>query len=619
MQLDTPPDAPAERPPSAAPAPGCPAAGNWQAAADISPGNALASTLEQVIAGLDHLNRHTEQDFLKIGGKLFEFIEAVNLISSELNDLANLEHALHAPRALAGALDSAREMMRRTGESSGLLGSIRQEAYRLKRTLAGFDETVSTFRTLGVLTRIETTRLGGASTDFGNLAGDVKDLAGKVKARVESGLAAAALLIPPIENALRSVGALEEGQAKDLPSLISGVERNLAAFGGIQKQALDSSVRLAARYAVISDAFKKLIVSIQFHDLTRQQVEHVIEALRRLSAESVEENGISRSRCDPAAVLPLQSMQLADAGAKFAASAASLVQTMDDIAAHVLEMAGESRTLSGLSEEDGKSFFLQMERGCAAILASLSHCAAAEAATRATSGALAATIARMRGPVAEIRTIELQVHFMALNARISADQLGASGNVLAVLAASMQQLASDCRKRSASLVEVLDSVNETATRLCGQGESAPAGENGNRDGVLEGMRAAVAELHSSSQHSAGQAARTTASGARLHEDLCALRQSFSVGPVFAEAVSQARGMLQELGGKYPSAPPPDGAGWLDRDLADFATHYTMQAERDVHEGVAKAMAGASNAAAPAPPSAFPSAEAAELGENVEFF
>jgi hypothetical protein len=58
---------------------------------------------------------------------------------------------------------------------------------------------------------------------------------------------------------------------------------------------------------------------------------------------------------------------------------------------------------------------------------------------------------------------------------------------------------------------------------------------------------------------------------------------------------------------------------LDRDLADFARHYTMQAERDVHEGVARAMAGAASAAAPAPPSAFPPGEAAELGENVEFF
>src|ERR1039457_14362 len=145
-----------------------------KAAVDHSPGNHLAPTLGQVIADLEHLNCHTEQDFLSIGGKLTEFIQAVKLISSELTALANWEHGLRASQALACALDSAKEMMGRAQEGNGLLGSIHQEAHRLKRTLAGFHEIVSTFRTLGVLTRIETARLGSASTGFGNLADDVK-------------------------------------------------------------------------------------------------------------------------------------------------------------------------------------------------------------------------------------------------------------------------------------------------------------------------------------------------------------------------------------------------------------------------------------------------------------
>jgi hypothetical protein len=51
---------------------------------------AWTPSLRQVIADLDLLNHNTEQDFLRIGGKLAEFIEAVNLISSELTALANL-------------------------------------------------------------------------------------------------------------------------------------------------------------------------------------------------------------------------------------------------------------------------------------------------------------------------------------------------------------------------------------------------------------------------------------------------------------------------------------------------------------------------------------------------
>src|ERR1700722_2529119 len=49
-----------------------------------------AGSLTRVSADLDLLNQNTERDFLKIGGELASFMDAVNLISSELTGLANL-------------------------------------------------------------------------------------------------------------------------------------------------------------------------------------------------------------------------------------------------------------------------------------------------------------------------------------------------------------------------------------------------------------------------------------------------------------------------------------------------------------------------------------------------
>jgi methyl-accepting chemotaxis protein len=496
-------------------------------------------------------------------------------------------------------------------EGTGALGGMRQDAGLLKQTLSGFQGTVTTLHTLGVLTQIETARLGSSGADFGNLADEVKSLAGSVQGRVESVLDTAALLIPPIERAMQSISVLEEGQAKDLPSVISGVLAGLASFRDIQTGAHDSSVRLGTQYGAISDAFKKLVVSLQFHDITRQQVEHVIEVLRRLCSESKRENGgISRGQQGSAAVLALQSSQLADAGQKFAASAASVAHNLDDIAVHVLEMAGESRRLSGLSEDEKNSFFLQMEQGCATILASLSRCADAEAATQVTGGSLGETIGRMHEAIEEIRAIEIQMQRMALNASIRAAHIGASGDALSVLAGSMQQRALESRQRSESLVETLGSMSEAATRLSRQGGSASASED-NPDRCLEELRVAVAELHSSSEHSFAQIGQIIACGIRLREDLCATRESFTVGALFAEAVTRAQAMLKAIGEKNPSGLSPDRREVLDLRLADFAVHYTMQAERDVHAGVTKAVAGAAPGAV--------GAEAEELGENVEFF
>ncbi len=409
-----------------------------------------AATLEKTIELLDSLNRNTERDFLGIGEKLAEFIETVKLISSELTALADLisgEHGSNATEALASALDRSRAMQAGAEDSVRMLGGMRQEAGRLTETLSGFKGTVSTFHIIGVLTRIETAQLGSAGADFGNLADDVRALAGDIQTRIESALGKATQLTAPIESVLQRVSALHQGEAQDLPRVISGVLESLKSFRDMQNRTHDASVRLGTRYGAISEAFNKLIVSIQFHDITRQQVEHVIEALRRLCPEPDGTGGGVQQDRDTGAVLALQSMQLADAAEKFAASVASVGQNLDQIAAHVLGMAGESRTLSGLSEDAKNSFFLEMERGCATILSGLGECTDTEAAAQAASGGLRETIGRVHGSLEEIRLIETQVQWMALNASIRADHIGVRGDALGVLAASMQTLASESAQR----------------------------------------------------------------------------------------------------------------------------------------------------------------------------
>jgi len=350
-------------------------------------------------------------------------------------------------------------------------------------------------------------------------------------------------------------------------------------------------------------------------------VEHVIEVLRRLCAESAgSAGGPSRDPRGGARVLALQSLQLADAGEKFAASAASVAGNLDDIAARVLEMAAESQTLSGSSAEEKDAFFLQMERGCTFVMDSLSHCASAEAAARLTSGGLAGSIDRMRGSIEEIRTMEIEMQRIALNASIRAAHIGVSGDALGVLAGSMQVQASECGERSESLGASLGSMSQSATRLSGQGGQVPDGDGGSRQsgqsqGGLEEMRSGVAEMQSSSERSFAQIAEIVACGARLREDLSATRQGFAVGALFAAAVSRARGMLQEVGERNPSHQPPDGSPASADGLHDFATHYTMQSELDVHE----VHQGLTLGAAPAEQPDVLSAEAGELGENVEFF
>jgi hypothetical protein len=566
--------------------------------------------LGRVIADLDLLNRNTERDFLTIGGKLSEFTEAVNLISADLRALAEMmseEQGLRASQSLASILDRLTKIRASAEEGNGLLDSMLREAGQVKRTLSEFKGAVSTFTTIGVLTQIETARLGAAGADFGALANDAKALSGSVQERVENALDTASQLIPPIESALIRSAALEKRQAIDLPSMIAGVLEQLASFAEMQKRAHGSSVRMRCQSEAISEAFKQLIVSIQFHDITRQQVEHAIEILRRLSSQSGGQDG------SVATILTLQSSQLADAGEKFAAAAASIASSLDEIGAHVLEMAEESRSLSGFSEGEQNSFFLRMEQACSTILAGLVHCDDAEAANGTTHQGVAKTIGRMRQAIEKIQAVEIQMERLALNASIRAAHLGRPGDALGVLASTMQQLAFESGGRSESLLRALDSMSQAGTRLA----AGRAAEDSSQ--CEETARAAVAELHSSSERSFAQIAQIAARSTRLREDLGSTRESFSVGSVFAEAVGRARSTIEEIARQNQPASPLPGSQAAEQNLDHFARHYTMQAERDVHNIAVRAAAGGAETTVQVEEAALPAQADGGLGENVEFF
>jgi hypothetical protein len=237
----------------------------------------------------------------------------------------------------------------------------------------------------------------------------------------------------------------------------------------------------------------------------------------------------------------------------------------------------------------------------------------------AIGGVLAETVCQMHESMKEIQVIEIEMHRMAMNASICAAHIGTSGDVLGALAISMQQRAADSRNRSDSLIHALNSMSADATRLSGKEEAVLGnGQDVQRD-YMEEMRLAVAELHSSSERSVAQISQILARGTLLGENLASTREAFIVGALFANAVSSAQRRLKDIEEIAPSGLSHEGNETPGPVLAEFATHYTMQAERDVHEGATKALDGAVPADLMEETTEFPPVESDELGDNVEFF
>jgi hypothetical protein len=182
----------------------------------------------------------------------------------------------------------------------------------------------------------------------------------------------------------------------------------------------------------------------------------------------------------------------------------------------------------------------------------------------------------------------------------------------------MQQLALESEQRSATLAQSISSMSEAATRLSTRQRMASAKDHEGRDGAVRKMQTAVAELHSSSERSFALIAQVSARSVNLRAELAVTRHSFSVGADFAQAISRARASLEQVEEKHPSYSASERTE-AQRELADFATHYTMQAERDVHQDVTKTTLKVGHQIGPTRALTVSPDKTAEFGDNIELF
>jgi hypothetical protein len=581
-----------------------------------STGDGCGKAIDQVIRDLEDLNGSTERDFLAVGEKLMQFSSTAHQIASDMAALGELisgEHGRNVSASLTRILERAREMDAGIEHGGHALEEVHDLSARIRTAFAGLGNTVATFRTLCTLTRIETSRLGDTGGDFGDLAADVRPLSESIQTSGEGVLQASSQLDEDVQTAIRSASELRVRQLRELPGLIEGVIDGLNAFEERRQRAAESSAHQAADYQALCEAAGNVVRSVQFHDITRQQIEHVMEALRQL--RSAFGTGRDSLPPDARAILAVQSSQLCGAARVFASSVGHMEADLENMAVRVQGMAESGKSLMGISDNEHDSFFLRMEGHFTAILKMLGTCTTAQTEMESTAASLAETINRMRASVAEVRGIEIRIQRIATNATIRATHIGTNGDALNVIAEVMHRLALDSNANTEVVADALNAMADAAVRVSGRsGDKAPDARAGANEMVDE-IRRNVVELHSSNESSFSRVHQISTLGSRLAEDFGAVSSGFSAGALFAQVAARTRGELDRIGAQAGGASHERAETVSTPHLESLSERYTMQMERDVHDSVTR---GSAMEVAPNE-EPVPVLQDGDLGDNVELF
>jgi len=524
---------------------------------------------------LEQMNRSTEAGFLAVGEKLSSFLTAARQVSTSASATAESisgEPGQRDADALTQVLEET-AAIRRSAESATDLARLRDSAQRLRHVFAGFDNTVISFHVLAVLARIETARLGESGAGLVHLVEEMRGCGDDIASRTERFLATAASLGCRVEAELDRISELDARELQALRPLTEAVARDFAALRSRRELGAAAATRLGEQFAQVTEAIGGVVTAVQFHDITRQQIEHVIESLRQLH-DSAGNTRRGPPAAQEAAVLGLQVAQLENAQRTFLESIGRIDRQLESVAHRVGEMAAESERLTGQSQGQNETFFAGMAARFAGILKAARECQSCEVGARTALEDLRQALAALGAALVDIQVIEFHLKRVSLNAAVQAVHLGGAGEPFNAVAVAMHGLQSDCENRSRQSRAELDSIDAAIRGAGDNGMQSPSRERAGMETVVIELRQRMEEMHAANERGLASFQEIGALVGRLSAEIQAARQHLAESRAGAEIVDDCCARLRTVSGVASGVPLGE--------LAQWTQNYTMRTEHEVH-------------------------------------
>lgn len=584
--------------------------------------------LPPAVATLRMLAGATEDEFLQIGSRLQDFY----LRSSDITTMANqlvetvsgeqmtcLVQRLQQVRTdMERYLESARANSR---ESSTTLERILKEMENVAQPLEGFQKMYKMLRMLGISTKIESSRMGDAGAAFMTLALDVERLSHQVNDKSASILVHSQQLSGMIAGNLRMVRSSEAAQDTELSGVLAATSGNIEAMLAVNDRCGNFGALVSNVSSLVTENISEVVSSMQMHDMTRQQVEHVIEALERLHGKlpaeaSMDMNSFRQLVIEAGDVCELQSAQLRHAASELTGAVRVIIDNLRDVAGKQETMATESGSVTGSSDAGG-SFVEAMSNGMSKVTAVLARCAQADREMSETLQRVATTMGEIKGFITDIEDIGLEINLIALNSQIKAAHTGSEGAGLGVLAEAIKRLAVDAVTQTEVVSSTLLEVNSITEGLFAHASletedliahiAAMESEVNAVLGALGTLNNNLLEILSGLAERVGM----------LSNDIETATGSIDVHDRVERMASDVMGVLEVIVQKARHLVPASNE--FKDNLRHMEARYTMESERHIHEAIARKRGATITPVAVAQKQPAAAESESGFGDNVDLF
>ena len=590
--------------------------------------SAWSSLLSSTLHILRQLAGTTEREFLQIGSQMQGIYQQALRLAQTSHQLVEVASGEHIQAMVARLGQILREMedylaqaQLQSSNSCTTLDAVQLLLRKVAVPLEGVKKMSKHLYVFEVSIKIESAYLGDMGSEFINLAMDIKKLSQQIKEKVNSIHNQSKRLTGLIgKNSadIHEVRVMQEAKAR---LTLENTVASLSELESINDRFSLLGTMISAISEENSENISGIVQSMQIHDIYRQQVEHVVEALEGLIKAVPADSPGSLPGDDRTVigrigdVCELQEAQLQFASAELYTAVTSIVANLQDIGSKQKEMAREIYAQTSADETSGSSFIEDVSHRMSSITGLLTSCAGSNNRTASLMQEVTGTVSKITSFVSDIEEIGQEIIQIALNARIKASCTGKNGASLSVLAEEIGQLSNDAVQRTDIITVTLTEIDAATAVLAGEvtDKGVVFGERltdmkaelnkvlGTLEGMGEQLFSLVAQTRSQVDALSREIEKITG-GIHVHERTKTMADD--VLGKLKDVFLQARAFC------------PASSAFKD-DLRQMANRYTMESERRIHEDIA-GRHGVNVTARSQNPAAGKQSES-EFGDNVDLF
>ncbi len=584
------------------------------------------ASLTAIDQALRHVISDREDEFLALGANIQKFSHDARALDDQAETLTELtagEVILQVVETLGHELEQINAVCgfaKREADVQRLV-VIMDLINSLNARMGDFRKIVRTLRVLGITTRIESARLGDKGRGFMNLAVQVDSLGQNIVDSWERIATDSKGLGEQVGTALERTRTLVREQEGVAEQALGKGQENLNTLNRLTEQSGAVSQRLAQRATEISSSVGSVVSSLQFHDIARQQVEHVNEAIEDMFEMILrtEKNGgdwkqeqMEELACWVADVCSLQVSQLNHCRARFLEAIRTLSRDLSSITENIAGLSRDLQSVLGSTEDASQNALDRIEGNIHQLIEFMHGVAEKSGQLARIMKIVGSTVSQMASFVSNIEDVGSEIELIALNASVQAAHTGEEGLALGVLAGAIQRLSVDARTLTDKVAEELRGISGNALELQKMADASMDTRDLDRQvGRLEEMINTLRSLNSQ----AAEMFASVSSGARnLQQEVAdQVRNVTFDQPVAAEFATQIQALealaANALTLTSHECDPED----RPQRLKELLSRYTMEAERMVHLGGEESGQGDTGDVE------LFGAEESEFGDNIELF